>query len=224
MSKNIEDIKYLIEANELERAFLKTEQLLLADKYNVGVLTCRAKIYYKQKLFEKALADYNKLVNLLPTDPELIADRGLSYHMLGSYDNALADFNKVIELEPNNPYWYSCRAFIKDYIKDYEGSLIDYEKVLSLDPEDAIAHNNKGLVEEKLGYLERAQRSFNQADEIQGIDLEKEIGHLQIPVEEKRQMVQRFSVNYFFKVLSGLFSSSEERAKFISFLTRSKHK
>jgi len=224
MSKNIEDIKHLIEANELERAFLKTEQLLLDDKYNVDVLTCRAKIYYKQKSFEKALSDYNKLVNLIPTDPELIADRGLSYHMLGSYDNALADFNKVIKLEPDNPYWYSCRAFIKDYIKDYEGSLIDYEKVLSLDPEDAIAHNNKGLVEEKLGYLERAQRSFNQADEIQGIDLEKEIGHLQIPVEEKLQKVQRFSVNYFLKVLSGLFSSSEERAKFISFLTRSKRK
>ena len=224
MSKNIEDIKHLIQANELEMAFLKTEQLLLDDKYNVDVLTCRAKIYYKQKSFEKALADYNKLVNLIPTDPELIADRGLSYHMLGSYDNALADFNKVIKLEPDNPYWYSCRAFIKDYIKDYEGSLIDYEKVLSLDPEDAIAHNNKGLVEEKLGYLERAQRSFNQADEIQGIDLEKEIGHLQIPVEEKRQKVQRFSVNYFLKVLSGLFSSSEERAKFISFLTRSKRK
>ena len=224
MNKNIRDINHLIEANDLDQALLKTEQLLVDDKYDVEVLACRAKIYYKQKAFEKAITEYNNLVNLLPTDTELIADRGLSYHMLGSYDQALADFDRVIELEPDNPYWYSCRAFIKDYFKDYMGSLTDYEKVLSLDPEDAIAHNNKGLVEEKLGYLERAQGSFNQADQIQGIDLEKEIGHLQIPVQEKRQTVQRFSINYFFKVLSGLLSSSEERAKFISFLTGSKGK
>ena len=224
MSTKIEAIKRLIDASELEDALSKTEQLLAANQYDLEALTCRAKVYYKQKAYEHAISEYNHLINLLPTNAELIADRGLSYHMLGVYDKALADFNAVIELEPNNPYWYSCRAFIKDYIKDYQGSLIDYEKVLSLDPEDAIALNNKGLVEEKLGYLEKSQVSFKRADQIEGIDLEKEIGHLQIPVEKKPESTQRFSVKYFFKVLSSLFNSPTERSKFISFLIRSKRK
>ena len=224
MNSQLQDIEKLIDHNDLDGAFAKVEEILAADQYQPEALAYRAKIYYKQKDFEKAIDAYNHLINLMPTNPELIADRGLAYHMHGAYKEALADFDTSVELEPNNPYWYACRAFIKGHNKDYKGSLKDYEKVLLLDPNDAIALNNKGLVEEKLGYMEKSQKSFNQADEIEGIDLEKEIGHLQIPVEPKPEVVKQSPVQHFISVLSSLFTSAEERRKFASFLFGSKSK
>ena len=57
---------------------------------------------------------------------------------------------------------------MKDRIKDYHGAIADYEQAIALDPEDAIAYNNKGLVEEKLGRMEKAKASFKRADALDG--------------------------------------------------------
>ena len=38
------------------------------------------------------------------------------------------------------------------------------KKAIKLDPEDAVAYNNLGLLEEKLGYEEQAKRRFEIAD------------------------------------------------------------
>lgn len=224
MSDNIETIRALIRTDDLLEAHKRVDILISQDEYSIQAIALRAKISYKLKSFESAISDYNHLINLFPTNTEHISDRGLSYHMLGSYDEALNDFNKVIALEPENPYWFACRAFIKDYIKDFNGALEDYEMVLTLDPDDAIALNNKGLIEEKLGYMAKAQQSFEKADELQGVDLEKEIGHLKIPVEKKTDIPKKSTFKHFFAVLKNLFTSSQERQAFLSFLFKSKRK
>ena len=79
--------------------------------------------------------------------------------------NALANMNKAQELEPRNPYRYSSRAYIKDAIGDLAGAIEDY-KMHELDPQDAVAHNNLGMLEEKFGRKQKAEKHFKKADEI----------------------------------------------------------
>ncbi len=42
----------------------------------------------------------------------------------------------------------------------------DYRKAVELDPEDAVAHNNLGLLEEKVGYQLKADKRFEKADKL----------------------------------------------------------
>jgi len=74
--------------------------------------------------------------------------------------------NKAQELEPQNPYRYSSRAYIKDACGDLEGAIADYKKCIELDPQDAVAHNNLGMLEEKFGRKQKAEKHFAKADEI----------------------------------------------------------
>ena len=221
-TSKLKEIEELVKKSKYEEALAELDPILAKNAYDLPYLSLRAKVLYKLKQFDKAIIDYTQLINLAPEDLEHIADRGLCYHMNGESDLALADFDSVIKKDLDNPYWYACRAFIKDYIKDYEGSLEDYEKVLELDPDDAIALNNKGLVEEKLGYFTKAQQSFKVSDELQGIDLEKEIGHLQIPVEDDAEQPQPTGATHYIDTLKKLATSSEERKAFFAFLFKSK--
>lgn len=41
---------------------------------------------------------------------------------------------------------------------DTEAAILDYEKAIKLDPEDAVSYNNIGLLQEKLGYKQKAQK------------------------------------------------------------------
>jgi tetratricopeptide (TPR) repeat protein len=224
MPASINKILQLIDSDSLQEAKTQVDELLGEDEFNYRAIALRAKIFYRQKAFEKAIDDYNYLVNLLPKNTEYISDRGLAYHMLGFYDQALADFDEVINLEPDNPYWFACRAFIKDYIKDYVGALEDYEVVLTLDPDDAIALNNKGLLEEKMGYMTQSRKSFQQADELHGVDLDKEIGHLEIPVQQKNEIHSKSAFKHFLTVLKTLFRSAQERRRFLNFIFKPKVK
>ena len=76
----------------------------------------------------------------------------------------------ALGLEPNNPYRYSSRAYIKDWIGDIKGAIADYEVAVKLDPEDSIAYNNLGLLQEKLGYVDKAKSNYKRADQIAGVD------------------------------------------------------
>ena len=50
------------------------------------------------------------------------------------------------------------------------GAIVDYQKAINLDPEDSIAHNNLGLLQEKLGYKEKAKKNYERADQLADVD------------------------------------------------------
>jgi len=94
------------------------------------------------------------------------SERGVALFHLGRKAEALLAMDAALELEPHNPYRYASRAFLRDATGDLPGAIADYQQALALDPDDAVAQNNLGLLEEKLGYRESAQRRFQTADEL----------------------------------------------------------
>ena len=86
-------------------------------------------------------------------------------------------------LEPDNPYRYSSRAFIKDSMGDTEGAIQDYLKCIKIDPEDAIAFNNLGMLEEKMGRKTSAKKRFKRADELISL-MDPESGQIKFAPDE----------------------------------------
>ena len=78
----------------------------------------------------------------------------------------LRDMDKSVELQPDYAYRYASRGHAKDFFGDTDGAIKDYEKAIEIDPKDEILYNNLGVLLEKKGYQDKAQRHFEQSDKI----------------------------------------------------------
>ncbi len=216
----------LINDGKYQEVIDELTPILANNSYNAEALTWYAKAQFKLNQFDLAIDSYNRLINLFPINADLYADRGLCYHLAGEAKFAIVDFNKAVELEPENAYRYSCRAFVKDYYKDYQGALEDYNKAIEIDPKDAITHNNKGVLEEKLGFAEQAQESFVNSNKIQGIDLDKELAKINTsdlpPITLPEPIKQKLSLKGYFNVVKSIFSTRKGITEFLRFLKMKK--
>src|SRR5690606_3882624 len=133
----------------------------------------------------------------------------------------------ALSMEPQNPYRYSSRAFLKDRMGDLKGAIADYERAIEIDPEDAIAHNNKGMVEEKLGFQEKSKQSFKKADDLVGYnkpDQKKVFGNEnqtnEIPPQLKDQNLdEKVTFSSYWNTLTNVIKNPDTRADFFKFVS-----
>lgn len=176
--------------------------------------------------FEKALIQFNVLIEQTNDDPDLFSYRGAVLLNLKRKQEALNDFNKSVSLQPDYSYRYSSRAFAKDAMGDLTGAIADYEKAIELDPEDAIAHNNLGLLIEKSGNQASAKKHFESADELAkkffGSDLEDSSPHpgegISLQPQKLKPDPRQVSKEMYWNQLTRIFTSKKEFKKFIAFL------
>lgn len=125
----------------------------------------RGKQKYARNEYEGAVADFSESLGL-KEDAEVLSERAVAYFHLRQLKASLTDLNRAQELQPSNPYRYSSRAYVRDQMGDTAGAIADYEIALKLDPFDAVAHNNLGLLQEKMGRKDAAQKLVKQADKL----------------------------------------------------------
>ena len=123
-----------------------------------------------QEKLESALVYFNKALKEAPKHPDILSHRGVVYLHLNQKKKCMDDLKESLLLEPDNPYRYASLAYAKDFFGDLDGAIADYQKAVKLDPEDAVAHNNLGLLMEKKGYQDKAQRNFEKADKLANIE------------------------------------------------------
>ncbi len=167
--KNLENIKQMMSAEKYSEVISLLKPHLQSNEYDLEALHIRAQANFKLEKFAESLTDFDYLLNLLPKNADIYADRGLVRHFLRDAQGALADFDMAQEIEPENPFRYACRAFIWAAVGNFENAVKDYEKAIELDPDDAVAHNNLGLLQEKLGRNDVAQKHFKVADKLSGV-------------------------------------------------------
>lgn len=123
-----------------------------------------------QEKLDASLVHFNKALKEHPDHPDILSHRGVLYLHLKQKKKCLDDLNLSLKIEPENPYRYASLAYAKDFFGDLQGAILDYQKAVELDPEDAVAHNNLGLLLEKQGYQQKAQRNFDKADKLSKIE------------------------------------------------------
>ncbi len=129
----------------------------------------RGFIYDEQEEYDRAIADFNKAIELENNKSDFYVIRGNAYYEQGLYDRAIADFNKAIELDNNNSVFYVIRGDFYKEQGEYDRAIADYTKAIKLDADSASAYYRRGVV-----YKEMEQEDKAIADFIRCIELEKD--------------------------------------------------
>ena len=88
--------------------------------------------------WEEAIADYNQMVRLEPSNPGRYKIRGDAYFSHQDYDHAIADFSEAIRLKPTLAYCFSQRGWAYYRQKEYGRAISDFDKAIELDAKNAV--------------------------------------------------------------------------------------
>jgi len=115
--------------------------------------------YYKKDLYDQAIADYNKAIEIAPKYAKSYLYRGLAYDHKDLYEKAISDYTKAIEIDPKYTVAYRNRAnsCLKEHL--YDEAISDYIKAIELEPrtfnvglyiDRGTAYEQKGLYDEAI--------------------------------------------------------------------------
>ena len=94
-------------------------QTTAEDYFNKGIAA------YKKGLYDEAIANYSKTIELNPRWAEASCGRGLAHNDKGEYDSAISDYNKALELKPNYGDAYFNRGIAHDNKGEYDQAISD---------------------------------------------------------------------------------------------------
>jgi Flp pilus assembly protein TadD len=122
--------------------------------------------YNKMGLFDRAIEDFDKAIELAPRDGEAYSNRGMVFGKIGQFDRAVEDLEKAIALNPSSAAAYNSRNTLGAVYA--EAGLLDkafeqFNKAIFLNQDYAIAYNNRGLLFVMTGDKERAALDFQKA-------------------------------------------------------------
>ena len=103
----------------------------------------RAVEYQRRRLFDRAIADHNRAIEIDPNYANAYNGRGVTYEVKRDYDLAIADYAKAIELDPNIALFVDNRG--RAYCKkgDYDRAIADHTKAIELSPDYTGAYLNR---------------------------------------------------------------------------------
>jgi tetratricopeptide (TPR) repeat protein len=90
----------------------------------------RALAYSLQGVFDKALSDYDKAIDLNPDFAVALNNRAWAYFKLGRGAEGVGDVEKALQLAPGSPFALDTRAHIRQADGDAEAALADYESAM----------------------------------------------------------------------------------------------
>jgi tetratricopeptide (TPR) repeat protein len=94
----------------------------------------RALAYSSLNLYENAINDFSKAIEMDPKAITAYDERGKLYSELKQYDLALADFTYVITYDPNDGTSYCQRGWVYYDMKQYDKSIRDFRMAFKLSP------------------------------------------------------------------------------------------
>ncbi len=111
----------------------------------------RAQDKFEVANYEGAILDYNKALELSPTEICLVYSmRGNAKRNLGDFDGAISDQNKALDFDPLYADGYFNRSSAKFKMGDFAGAIDDYSQVIKINPKDSDAFFNRANVKKKL--------------------------------------------------------------------------
>ncbi len=92
--------------------------------------------YRNKRLFNRAIADYTKAIQLKPNFPQAYNNRGFSYRHKRLYGQAVADYTRAIQLKPDYAFAYYNRGIVYEGTGRKKLAIRDYRMGRRLSPND----------------------------------------------------------------------------------------
>jgi len=118
---------------------------------------------YEQGNYEKAIAEFQKALQLEPDNTDAHRNLGTAYGALGMLEEAASAYEKAIELDPNFGEAYGDLAGIYVYLGKLPEAIAAGQKAIELTPNYATAHNNLGSAYSELEMIEEAIAEYQEA-------------------------------------------------------------
>lgn len=104
----------------------------------------RGLAFAQQGYHDRAIADFDKVIQLEPNKAIAYNNRGGAYYLKEEYESAIKDFSIAIDLNPDDASTYNNRGVAYCLKKEYESAIADFSRAIDLNPDYAIAYNNRG--------------------------------------------------------------------------------
>ena len=134
----------------------------------------RAQDKFELADYEDAILDYNKALDLSPTQICLIYSmRGNAKRNLGDFEGAISDQNKALDFDPLYADGYFNRGIAKFKKGDFDGAIQDYSQVIKINPKDTDSFFNRANVKKEIGDMQGACEDWRKADTLGDDDATK---------------------------------------------------
>ena len=154
-------------SQERKRELVRIQSLIYEDGQTPEQ---QAELFYEQGLlygyteeYAKAIASYDKALELKPDYHAAWNNRGYALGNLGRFEDAIASFDKALEFKPDYHEAWKNRGSVLGNLGRLEDAIASYDKALEIKPDYHEAWNNRGIALGNLGRLEAAIASFEKA-------------------------------------------------------------
>jgi tetratricopeptide (TPR) repeat protein len=113
--------------------------------------------------FDRAIADYNKAIELDPRYAAAYNNRGYVYRQKGELDRAIADYSKAIELDPNDFRAYNNRGHAYRQKGELDRAITDFNKTIALLPKEVYGWRGRALSRALASDLHGAMADISEA-------------------------------------------------------------
>ena len=135
----------ILQSQERERS---VQELLAQDPGNPLLIAELGDIFFERNDFNKAVLEYERVLQLAPEDVDTYNDLGLAYHFTGRPEDALSTFQKGIEVDPSfQRIWLSLgfvHAFNKNLTEAHEALI----KAIAIDPTSDIGLESQNILDQ----------------------------------------------------------------------------
>ncbi|MDO9390774.1 MAG: tetratricopeptide repeat protein [bacterium] len=105
----------------------------------------RGNAYQAKGLYDPALADYRKALEINPGYKSIYLNRGNLFNATKKYTLAIADYDRALLIDSGYVEAYNSRGAAYGALNQFDLAIQDFERAVSLDVNNAEAHNNLGI-------------------------------------------------------------------------------
>jgi Flp pilus assembly protein TadD len=134
--------------------------------------------------FEKAIAEYQAVLELAPDNVSALANLGVAYYSTGKLDEAVTQYEKALELEPGDADIRSNLGAAYVQLGQLDQALDEYQQAVGINPDLAEAQFGLGVVYLQTGKTDEAIQAF---EAFQKLDSGKD----QIATQQAEQYLQQ---------------------------------
>ena len=146
---------------------LNDKNVLNTKEKNYEYFFNRAQDKFELADYEEAILDYNKALELSPTEICLVYSmRGNAKRNLGDFDGAISDQNKALDFDPLYADGYFHRGSAKYKMGDFAGAIEDYTQVIKINPKDSDAFFNRANIKKEIGDMRGACEDWKKGAEL----------------------------------------------------------